>query len=84
MFMFKKATTTIIVAFATIGTLAAIAANYPITPNDVADLHNLGPGVNTSESEYTPYITPDENFCSFSRIAIRLRGPKATLTFGIR
>lgn len=74
--MFKKATTTIIVAFATIGTLAAIAANYPITPNDVADLHNLGPGVNTSESEYTPYITPDEKFLFFQSNRNPAAGPE--------
>ena len=41
MFMFKKTTITIVVAFATAASLAAIATNYPITPNEAADLHNL-------------------------------------------
>lgn len=59
--MFRK-TTTIIVALATAGALTAEAGKYPITPNEAADLHNLGGGVNTHESEYTPYITPDEKF----------------------
>jgi peptidoglycan-associated lipoprotein len=76
MFMFKKITTTIIVAFATAGSLAAIAANYPITPNEAADLHNLGAGVNSPESEYTPYITPDEKFLFFQSNRDPAAGPE--------
>ncbi len=60
--MFRKTITTTIIAVATAGSIAAAAGAYPITPNQDADLHNLGAGVNTHESEYTPYITPDEKF----------------------
>ncbi len=74
--MFKKTTITIIVAFATAASLAAIATNYPITPNEAADLHNLGAGVNTHESEYTPYITPDEKFLFFQSNRDPAAGPE--------
>lgn len=74
--MFKKITTTTVVAIATAGSLIAIAANYPNTPNEAADLHNLGAGVNTHESEYTPYITPDEKFLFFQSNRDPAAGPE--------
>lgn len=62
MFNFKTLLLTLL--FSASG-LVAVEHNYPITPNDVADLKNLGPGVNSPESDYTPYITPDEKFLFF-------------------
>jgi len=44
---------------------ALSASDLPITPNDAADLKNLGKGVNTPDSEYTPYITPNEKYLFF-------------------
>src|SRR5262245_51639344 len=56
--------------------LSATEHNYPITPNEIADLHNLGPGVNTPESEYTPFITPDEKFLFFQSNREPSAGPE--------
>lgn len=44
---------------------ALSATDLPITPNEAADLKNLGKGVNTPDSEYTPYITPNEKYLFF-------------------
>ncbi|MBS0619731.1 MAG: OmpA family protein [Spirochaetes bacterium] len=65
------------IAIATIASaLSAQASNYPITPNEVAGVTNLGPGVNTSESEYTPFITPDERFLFFQSNRSPSAGPE--------
>lgn len=44
---------------------ALSASDLPITPNEMADLKNLGRGVNTPDSEYTPFITPNEKYLFF-------------------
>jgi peptidoglycan-associated lipoprotein len=42
-----------------------VKPSYPITPDEVAGVTNLGAGVNTPQSEYTPFITADERFLFF-------------------
>ncbi|MFO1525179.1 MAG: OmpA family protein [Turneriella sp.] len=73
MFSFIKATT--ITLFAT-AVLAAADAPYPITPDTDAQLKNLGPGVNTPDSEYTPYITPNEKYLFFQSNRSPSAGPE--------
>ncbi|GAB4428291.1 MAG: hypothetical protein OHK0011_10460 [Turneriella sp.] len=55
----------LVAASIAIATIHGLDGKYPITPAEVADLHNLGAGVNTPDSEYTPFITPDERFLFF-------------------
>lgn len=49
---------------------------YPTTPNEEANVQNLGAGVNTTESEYTPFITPDEKFLFFESNRTPAVGPE--------
>lgn len=62
MFNFRTWAVSAVIA---ITTSHATEGKYPITPPEVADIHNLGAGVNTPDSEYTPFITPDERFLFF-------------------
>ncbi len=73
MFIFKKATTLIFIGASA---LSAADANYPITPNEVAGVKNLGPGINTRDSEYTPFITPDEKYLFFQSNREPSAGPE--------
>lgn len=62
MFNFRSWALAAIIA---ITTIHAADGKYPITPTEVADIHNLGTGINSPDSEYTPFITPDERFLFF-------------------
>ncbi|HNL54859.1 MAG TPA: hypothetical protein PKI36_10665, partial [Turneriella sp.] len=54
-----------VAAIIAITTIHAADGKYPVTPGEIADIHNLGAGINTPDSEYTPFITPDERFLFF-------------------
>jgi peptidoglycan-associated lipoprotein len=73
MFSFKQASTLL---FFGATALSAAEANYPITPNEVAGVKNLGPGINTRDSEYTPFITPDEKYLFFQSNREPSAGPE--------
>ena len=73
MFSFKKSTTLLTIIIA--GALHA-EANYPITPNEAAGIKNLGTGINTPDSEYTPFITPDEKYLFFQSNREPSAGPQ--------
>lgn len=58
--------------------LFAAEPTYPITPNEAADLKNLGSGVNSPEADYTPFIMPDEKFLFFQTNRAPSVGPEGT------
>ncbi len=65
-----------VLAIIAITTIHAADTAYPITPNEIADIHNLGAGINTPDSEYTPFITPDERFLFFQSNREGAYGPE--------
>lgn len=73
MFIFRAC---LLLAYVAIATNRAGAAKYPITPNEVANVQNLGSGVNTADSEYTPFITPDEKYLFFQSNRDGAAGPE--------
>lgn len=58
-------------------TAAAIfAQEYPTTTPELAGIKNLGTGINTPSSEYTPFITPDEKYLFFQSNREPSAGPE--------
>lgn len=57
---------------------AAIFAQveYPTTPPELAGIKNLGTGINTPNSEYTPFVTPDEKYLFFQSNREPSAGPE--------
>ncbi|MBX3722704.1 MAG: PD40 domain-containing protein [Turneriella sp.] len=57
---------------------AAIFAqvDYPTTPPELAGIKNLGTGINTPNSEYTPFVTPDEKYLFFQSNREPSAGPE--------
>lgn len=50
--------------------------NYPTTAPELAAIKNLGTGINTPNSEYTPFITPDEKYLFFQSNREPSAGPE--------
>lgn len=54
-----------VLLLAATATVQATDGSYPHTSDKEAQVKNLGPAINTTDAEYTPFITPDEKFLFF-------------------